>query len=140
MASPRREEPEDFETENDSSDSDFECDLGTPKPFNQDHLNDLIRDRDCQSQLQRRKIFGFKAKRKKIGNEREHNFLKYFVEGDYFVFCKDVPGLMATMGLQNYVSSGWRLFIDSSKRSLKCVLLHNGNKLESLLIAHSTKV
>ncbi|CAH1112980.1 unnamed protein product [Psylliodes chrysocephalus] len=41
---PQKEEPEDFGTKNDSSDSDFEYDLGTPKPFNQDDLNDLIRD------------------------------------------------------------------------------------------------
>lgn len=47
---------------------------------------------------------------------------------------------MAAMGIQNYDSNDWRLFIDSSKRSLKCVLLHNGNELASLPIAHSTKI
>jgi hypothetical protein len=31
----------------------------------------------------------------------------------------------------------WRLFIDSSSRSLKAVLLHNGNKYPSLPVAHS---
>src|SRR5271157_3671570 len=31
----------------------------------------------------------------------------------------------------------WRLFIDSSSRSLKAVLLHNGNQYPSLLVAHS---
>ena len=31
----------------------------------------------------------------------------------------------------------WRLFIDSSSRSLKTVLLHNGNKYPSLSLAHS---
>ncbi|XP_061419050.1 uncharacterized protein LOC133349530 [Lethenteron reissneri] len=31
----------------------------------------------------------------------------------------------------------WRLFIDSSSRGLKAVLLHNGNKYPSLLLAHS---
>ncbi|CAH1098880.1 unnamed protein product [Psylliodes chrysocephalus] len=35
-----KEEQEDFETKNDSSDSDFECDLGTPKTLNQDDLED----------------------------------------------------------------------------------------------------
>ena len=30
-----------------------------------------------------------------------------------------------------------RLFIDSSKRSIKAVLLHNGNKYASIPIAHS---
>ncbi|CAH1107674.1 unnamed protein product [Psylliodes chrysocephalus] len=36
-----QQETEDFKTKEDSSDSDFKCDLGTPKPFSQDHLNDL---------------------------------------------------------------------------------------------------
>lgn len=31
----------------------------------------------------------------------------------------------------------WRLFIDSSKASLKAVLLHNGNSQPSLPLAHS---
>ena len=33
--------------------------------------------------------------------------------------------------------SDWRLFIDSSKRSLEGVLLYNGNKYPSIPIAHS---
>lgn len=36
-----------------------------------------------------------------------------------------------------YDSSEWRLFIDSSKTSLKVVLLHNGNKFASIPIGHS---
>ncbi|CAH1108596.1 unnamed protein product [Psylliodes chrysocephalus] len=67
-----QEEPEDFQTINDSSDTDFECDLGTPKPFNQDALNDLIRDLGLSVSLRN---FGFKAKRKKICNKRNKNFL-----------------------------------------------------------------
>lgn len=43
------------------------------------------------------------------------------------------------MGLKEYKPE-WRLFIDSCKRSLKCVLLHNGNKFASIPIAHSTKL
>ena len=31
----------------------------------------------------------------------------------------------------------WRLFIDSSKFSLKAVLLHNGNTLPSVPVGHS---
>ena len=44
------------------------------------------------------------------------------------------------MGLLQYESGEWRLFIDSSKRSLKCVLLHNGNKYGSIPIGHSTRI
>lgn len=39
-----------------------------------------------------------------------------------------------------YDSKDWRLFIDSSKRSLKCVLLHNGNKYGSIPIGHSVQI
>lgn len=42
--------------------------------------------------------------------------------------------------LKEYKPTEWRLFIDSCKRSLKCVLLHNGNKFASIPIAHSTKL
>ena len=31
----------------------------------------------------------------------------------------------------------WRLFIDSSKTSLKAVLLHNGNVLPSIPVGHA---
>lgn len=137
----------DFEAKTDSNDSDFECDLKAPKLFNQDDLNDLIRDLGLSkaaseilaSRLKQRNLV---TKETKISyyRTREQTLLKYFAEENDFVFCKDVPGLMTAMGLRNYVSSDWRLFIDSSKRSLKCVLLHNGNKLGSLPIAHSTKV
>ncbi|GBP82675.1 hypothetical protein EVAR_60236_1 [Eumeta japonica] len=38
---------------------------------------------------------------------------------------------------QNYDKTEWRLFIDSSKYSLKAVLLHNGNKKPSIPIGHA---
>ena len=42
------------------------------------------------------------------------------------------------MGVPIYKPVDWRLFIDSSKRSLKCVLLHNTNEYASIPIGHST--
>ena len=47
---------------------------------------------------------------------------------DDFVYCNNIQGLFLKTGFPEYNSDEWRLFIDSSKRSLKCVLLHNGNK------------
>ena len=38
----------------------------------------------------------------------------------------------------NYDPNDWRLFIDSSKKSIKAVLLHIGNILPSVPIAYST--
>lgn len=43
---------------------------------------------------------------------------------------------MASFNVE-YVPEDWRLFIDSSKRSLKAVLLHNGNKYASVPVGHS---
>ena len=50
------------------------------------------------------------------------------------LFCDNI-GLITTMG-RSYIPSEWRLFTDSSKRSMKCVLLHNGNKLAFIPIGH----
>lgn len=38
---------------------------------------------------------------------------------------------------KEYDPNQWRIFIDSSKRSLKAVLLFNGNTISSLPIGHS---
>ena len=44
---------------------------------------------------------------------------------------------MKTLGLKDYNADEFRLFIDSSKLSLKAVLQSNGNKVASVPIAHS---
>ncbi|CAH1113529.1 unnamed protein product [Psylliodes chrysocephalus] len=102
-------EPKDFETKNDISDNDFKCDLETAKPFNQDDLNDLIRDMGLSKSVS--EILASRLKEKKLVTKetkisycrtREQSFLKYFSEEDNFVFCKYVTGLMAAIGSQNY--------------------------------------
>jgi hypothetical protein len=52
------------------------------------------------------------------------------------VYCNGIPNLTNMLGVQ-YKAHEWTLFIDSSKRSLKGVLLHNGNCLASVPVAHS---
>ena len=47
---------------------------------------------------------------------------------------------MEHMGLPKYEPSDWRLFVDSSTASLKCVLLHNGNEHASIPVAHSVEL
>ena len=54
-------------------------------------------------------------------------FLPYFTQENDIVYGNNVAGLLRQLGVQQYDPQDWRLFIDSSKRSLKCVLLHNGN-------------
>ena len=69
------------------------------------------------------------------GTEKK-KLLPFFKEENSFAFCSDVPGLMKYFNV-TYSPDDWRFFIDSSKRSLKGVLLHNGNNHPSLPIAHS---
>jgi hypothetical protein len=60
----------------------------------------------------------------------------FFSQDGELVYCNDIPGLVTMFNIQHDASE-WRLFIDSSKRSFKAVLLHNGNKYESLSTRHS---
>ena len=69
--------------------------------------------------------------------DRDREFRQFFSSAESFVYCNDVPNLLLLLGIDSYDPTEWRLLIDSSKRSLKCVLLHNGNEHASILLAHS---
>ena len=60
-----------------------------------------------------------------------------FEEG--LCFCHDVSGLFDAIGIPCEPRE-WRLFVDSSSKSLRAVLLHNGNKFPSLPLAHSVQL
>ena len=112
--------------------------------YSQPELNDLIRDLNLPKQsaevlasiLQEKHLL-------KAGitvsfyRNREEKLRKYFHSDGQLVYCTDVEGLLLAMGLSAYCSNDWRLLIDSSKRSLKCGLLHNGNQYGSISIGHS---
>lgn len=49
-------------------------------------------------------------------------------------FCVDVNGLMSALNIR-YDPIEWRLFIAGSVSGLKAVLLHNRNKINSILLA-----
>ena len=52
--------------------------------------------------------------------------------------CTGVPNDEVTaLGVPQYKPREWRLFIDSSKQSLKCVLLHNASTYAGVPIGHS---
>ena len=53
-------------------------------------------------------------------------------------WCTDIAQLLRKLGVPQYQPEYWRLFIDNSKRSLKCVRLHNGNRFASVPLVHST--
>lgn len=70
---------------------------------------------------------------------RHRKFTTFFksIENNSLAYCTDIRGLILTM--QNEYNSGdWRLFIDSSKSSLKADLLHATNLKNSNPIALST--
>ena len=55
------------------------------------------------------------------------------------VFCKDSPGLTQKLEV-TCDANKVRIFIDSSKKGLKEVLLHNGDKYTSLPVAHPVQL
>lgn len=70
---------------------------------------------------------------------RQKDFMQFFErnEANNFAFCTDIRGLMEKMG-HRYEANEWRLFIDSSKSSLKAILLYNDNTKNPVPIALST--
>ncbi|GFU98028.1 uncharacterized protein TNCV_233051 [Trichonephila clavipes] len=63
----------------------------------------------------------------------------YFSEENGLMCCIDISPLMDTFGIEHNPIE-WRLFIDSSKASLKAVLLHDVNKFPSISVAHSASM
>ena len=66
-------------------------------------------------------------------------FKDFFSQEDGVVFCNDVCSVMEVLG-HEYNPDQWRLFIDSSKASLKVVLLHNRNRFPCIPLAHATNI
>lgn len=149
---PRRHRP----SSGDSSKSDSEADTGDMdydsadevwdrKPYfpNQKDVNDLIRDlgltkSNAELLISRLKQWNLVDDSVQVTDQRKRHqrFSNFFSQRDGLCFCNDVAGLFQAIGIAcNPIE--WRLFIDSSSRSLKAVLLHNGNNYPSLPMAHS---
>lgn len=137
-------------SENDSSpglqadsDPDYLPENEGPHLINYSELSDLIRDLALtkgQAELlgSRFKEWNLLAPNTPISNfrYRHRELIQYFAMDDDISYCKDVNGLMVHLGHEHKVNE-WRLFIDSSKSSLKAVLLHNGNLFSSIPVAYS---
>ena len=114
-----------------------------PELFTQGELNDLVRD--LQLSKAKAELLASRLRQKNLLDDgtristyrtRHQGYVEHFsVEGD-FVACNDVSGLMHALGIE-YVPSGWWLFIDSSKTSLKAVLLDVHNVLPAVPVAHA---
>ena len=80
---------------------------------------------------------------------REQELLVYFDENKTgndmaiwftvktFKACKDIQDIQRHAWVSSSIIRGWRLFVDSNKRSLKCVLLYNGNEYFPVPVGHS---
>jgi hypothetical protein len=69
----------------------------------------------------------------------QEDFNYFFSQGDCVVFCNDVCSVMEVHD-HEYNPDQWRLFIDSTKVTLKVVLLHNGNRFPSVPLAHEANM
>jgi hypothetical protein len=110
-------------------------------------LSDLIRDLNLSKESSELLASRLKEKNvlrpgKKVTfyRRREKDLLSFLAKGNKLVFCKDIGNLLNKSGLSEYNPSEWRLFIDTSKRSLKCFLSTIGNKYGFILIGHSTRM
>jgi len=72
-----------------------------------------------------------------IGRHRRFSALFKTIENNSFAYCIDIAELVSKMH-KEYKPEDWRLFIDSSKSSLKAVLLHITNSKNSVPIALSS--
>ena len=61
----------------------------------------------------------------------------FLTEENKFVYCHNISGLLEELEMLVYHPNDWRLFLDSSKHSLKWVLLYNGNVSAAVPIGHS---
>ena len=131
-----------YENTGDITDSDFCADI-TPKLFNQEDLDDLDRDLDLPKSSA--ELLGSRLQEMNlltpetcitVYRHREEQFVQFFSSKPDLVYCNNIEGLITSMGIA-YDANQWRLFIDSSKCSMKAVLLFNGNTVSSLPVAHS---
>ena len=119
---------------------------GISQQFTQVDLNDLVRDLDLRknsaeliaSRLKNRHLL-VPGTVVSFYGKRETDLVQFFRMEDEFVFCDDINGLLNAMCCE-YEPVEWRLFIDSSKRSLQCILLYRENVFASIPIGHSFRM
>jgi hypothetical protein len=121
--------------EQDIIDPDFQPSTSNePHLIAQGELNDLVRDLNLsksQAKFLGSRLQGSNLMQKNtnisIFRCRQKDIAQYFASAGHLVYRTDIYKVMAALG-QDHKTEGWRLFVDSSKHSLKAVLLHNGNK------------
>ena len=136
------------ENEDHSNDDSYDAEGGgsyarEPHFPNQAELNDLVRDlalskASAELLTSRLKEWNLLDPSVKVTEQRKrhHTFSSFFTLDNGLCYCNNVRALFAEIGISCNPQE-WRLFIDSSNKSLKAVLLHNGNQLPSIPVAHS---
>ena len=108
-------------------------------------LNDLVRDLNLPKESA--ELLGSRLQHNNLlapnttyswYRRREKGLVRYFSMEETFVYSHNVAGLLQAMGCA-YDPTEWRLFIDSCIASLKCVLLHNGNRYQSWSRGHQAR-
>ena len=127
-----------------STDSEYDTEESSkPILFSQERLNDLIRDLALSKQkaellasrLQENNLLHADVV---VTHYRKRNMdlsTVFKVDGP-LCYCHNIKSLFEKLG-EDHIANEWRLFLDSSKRSLKAVLMHNGNTKPSVPVAHS---
>ena len=120
-----------------------------PHLINESELNDLVRD--LYLPKAKAELLAFRLKQWNLFQSdvkvcsfctRQPSLAQFFSMKEGLVYCIDVGGIMQEFGYSHRPEE-WRLFIDSSKLSLKAVLPHNENMLPSIPVgyaAHMKKI
>ena len=125
-------------------DKDIVC-TSMPVLFVQYYLSDLIRD--LWSSKEFSEVLASRIKDLNLSQHgtkitfyriRDKEFLLFFLVIHLTLFPVKSPDVLMKLGVTEYSLADWRLFTDSSERSLKCVLLHITNVYGSIPIVHST--
>lgn len=141
--------PSHVESSSNTSSSDDECEdfqvastSKAPHLISQSELDDLVRDLDLPKE--KSEILGSRLKQWNLlqpevcvtaYRKRHSSYVDFYSKDGDLIYCNDVVGLLDKLGHQHSADE-WRLFIDSSKTSLKAVLLHNGNQYPSIPVAY----
>lgn len=124
----------------------YKSDSLAPKLYTQAELNDLVRDLELPKE--KSELLASRLRDKNllernicttVYRTRHKPYSNFFTTKDNMCFCYDIHGLFDKLG-QTYDARDWRIFVDSSKESLKAVLLHNGNQKPSIPIAHAVNM
>ena len=112
----------------------------------QEDLNDLVQDLNLTksnskllaSRLQQWNLLAPDTK-VTFYHQRSQDLISHFSIDGELCYCNDISALFQSIGMI-HDQTNWRLFIDSSKESIKAVLQQNRNCYPSVPVAYSTTI